>query len=304
MNNGNSKPSVKLTGNAYTHIWESLRYKQWTKNLFVFAGILFSQNIFNFHLLFKTTFAFLIFCLLSGSVYILNDIADLEQDRRHPTKSRRPLASGRLKISHATLVLIIFIPFSLGVSYYLSLSFFLVALAYFLLQVVYSFSLKRIVILDVFAIGCGFVLRVVAGVVVIDVEISPWLLVCTVLLSLFLGLSKRRHELTMLEEEAQDHRKVLGEYSPYLLDQMISVVTASTVVAYALYTMSEETIRKFGTKNLIFTVPFVLYGIFRYLYLIHQKEAGENPENILVTDKPLMIDILLWAVVVGIILYG
>jgi len=288
---------------AFIHIWGSLRPKQWTKNLFLFAGILFSQNIFDFSLLLKVIFAFFIFCLLSGSAYILNDLTDLDQDRRHPVKSHRPLASGKLKVPHAILALMVFILSSLVMSYYLSLSFFLVAFTYLLLQSVYSFSLKRIVILDVFAVACGFVLRVVAGAVAIDVEISSWLLICTILLALFLGLSKRRYELVMIGEGAQNHRKVLAEYSPYLLDQMISVVTASTVVAYSLYTMSEETIGKFGTKNLIFTVPFVLYGIFRYLYLIHQKEAGGNPEDILITDKPLLIDIFLWVITVGIILH-
>ena len=290
-------------GNTHIYIWESLRPKQWTKNLFIFAGILFSQNLFNFHLLLKTTFAFLIFCLLSGSGYILNDLTDLEQDRRHPIKSHRPLASGKLKASYAIVALIIFIPFSLVMSYFLSPSFSLVVLAYFLLQLAYSFSLKNIVILDVFTIACGFVFRVVAGAVVINVEISSWLLICTIFLSLFLGLIKRRHELIMLEDRAKEHRKVLEKYNPYLLDQMISVVTAATILAYALYTMSEETIGRFGNENLIFTIPFVLYGIFRYLYLIYQRRAVGNPEDILVTDKPLLIDILLWVITVGIIVY-
>ncbi|MEW6685328.1 MAG: decaprenyl-phosphate phosphoribosyltransferase [Candidatus Edwardsbacteria bacterium] len=285
-------------------IWESFRSKQWMKNLFIFAGILFSQNILDFLLLSKVIFAFLIFCFLSGSIYIFNDLTDLEQDRRHPVKSHRPLASGRLKAGQAISALIIFIPSSLAVSYWLNLSFFIIALAYFLLQLAYSFSLKNVVILDVFIVAIGFVLRVLAGAVVINVEISSWFLVCAILLSLFLGLSKRRYELVVLKEKAQNYRKVLAEYSPYLLDQMISVVTSATVVAYTLYTVSPETIQKFKTKNLIFTVPFVLYGIFRYLYLIHQKGLGGNPENILVTDKPLMIDILLWVITAGIILYG
>lgn len=285
-------------------IFKSLRPKQWSKNLFIFAGILFSQNIFNLTVLSKVIFAFLIFCLLSGAVYILNDITDLEKDRLHPVKSQRPLASGRLQVSHAVLALTILIVFSLGLSYHLSFPFFLVALAYFLLQLAYSFSLKRIVILDVFAVAGGLVFRVVAGTVVINVEISSWLLICTILLALFLGLSKRRHELVILGEGAQNHRTVLAEYSPYLLDQMISIVTASTVVAYCLYTMSEETIEKFGTRNLIFTIPFVLYGIFRYLYLIHQKGEGGSPENILLNDKPLLVAIFLWIITVGIVLYG
>jgi 4-hydroxybenzoate polyprenyltransferase len=286
------------------YIWQSLRPKQWPKNLAIFVGILFSQNILNLPLLAKTIIAFLIFCLLSGAVYILNDITDLEKDRRHPVKSQRPLASGRLRVSHAIFIFVVIIAFALGLSYYVSLSFFLVAVAYFLLQLAYSFSLKRIVILDVFAIAAGFVLRVVAGTVVINVEFSSWLLICTILLALFLGLSKRRHELVVLGEEAQNHRTVLAEYSPYLLDQMISVVTASTLVAYCLYTMSEETIAKFGTRNLIFTIPFVLYGIFRYLYLIHQKGKGGSPENILLNDKPLLVAIFLWIITVGIVLYG
>ena len=289
---------------TYVLILESLRPKQWTKNLFIFAGLLFSQNILNFPLLLKAILAFIIFCFLSGSMYILNDILDLEQDKRHKAKSQRPLASGILKVPQAIMALAIFIPLLLGISYYLGLSFFLAVLSYLLLQIAYSFFLKHMVILDVFAIACGFVLRVVAGALVINVEISSWLIICTILLALFLGLSKRRHELMLLEKGAQNHRKVLGQYSPYLLDQMISVVTASTVVAYALYTMSAETIRKFDTANLIFTVPFVLYGIFRYLYLVHQTGAGGSPEHVLVTDKPLLIDILLWVIAVMIIVYG
>lgn len=284
-------------------IYKSLRPEQWIKNLFIFAGILFSQNFFNLALLLKVVLAFFTFCLLSGAVYILNDLVDLECDRRNDARSRRPMASGRLKPSFAVLSLVILIPLLLGLSYCLGIYFFLVALIYFLVQLSYSFYLKHIVILDVFAIAFGFVLRVIAGAVVISVEFSSWLLICTFLLALFLGLSKRRHELVIAGEKAQTDRKVLGEYSSYLLDQMISVVTASTVIAYIFYTVSPETITKFGTKNLIYTIPFVLYGIFRYLYLIHQKEKGGNPERILVTDKPLIINILLWVIAVGVILY-
>ena len=285
-------------------VWESLRPRQWMKNLFIFAGILFSVNILVLPLLLKVIFACLVFCLLSGSVYIINDLVDLEQDKRHPVKSGRPLASGRLKRSHAISALAVFIPLSLGASYCLGTPFFLIALTYVVLQLAYSFSLKHIVILDVFAVAFGFVLRVVAGTVVIGVEISRWLLICTILLSLFLALSKRKHEMLLLKEQAHNHRKVLAEYGPHLLDEMISVVTASTVLAYALYTMSEETVGKFGTENLILTAPFVLYGIFRYQYLVHQERVDGNPENILVTDKPLLIAVFLWAVTVGIILYG
>ncbi|HLC14988.1 MAG TPA: decaprenyl-phosphate phosphoribosyltransferase [Thermodesulfovibrionia bacterium] len=283
---------------------ESLRPRQWVKNLFVFAGLLFSLNILNLPFLFKTTLAFFIFCVLSGAVYLLNDLADREKDSHHPVKSKRPIASGRLPAGYAKAAFVFFTVSSLVLAYFLNLQFFLVALLYFTLQVAYTFRLKNLVILDVFSIAFGFVLRVAAGAVVISVEISSWLLTCTILLALFLGLSKRRHELVTLEGAAKKHRKVLRKYSPYLLDQMISVVTSSTVVAYALYTMSEETVAKLGTKNLIFTLPFVIYGIFRYLYLIHQKGEGGNPENILVKDKALMINILLWVFVVSLILYA
>ena len=285
-------------------VGESLRPVQWTKNLFVFAGILFSQNIFNFPLLAKAIYAFFIFCLLSGSVYILNDLTDLKEDRRHPVKCNRPLASGRLKKSKAILALVILLSFSLGMAYSLDISFFLVVLAYLLLQVLYSFFLKSIVILDVFAVAGGFLLRVVAGAVVIDIEISSWLLICTIFLSLFLALGKRRHNLIVVGEGAQSYRKVRGGYDLSLLDQMIFIISALTPLSYILYTLSEETVAKFRTKNLIFTVPFVFYGIFRYLYLIYHKGAGGNPENILIRDIPLIVDILLWVGAVGIILYA
>jgi 4-hydroxybenzoate polyprenyltransferase len=293
-----------MTVNMVKYILESARPRQWTKNCFVFAALLFSKNLFNVPLLFRAVFAFIIFCLLSGCVYLLNDIVDLTGDKIHPVKSRRPLASGRLGISEAMWVLVILTPLSLGASLYLNVSFFLVALTYVLAQLAYSFFLKHIVILDVFAVTLGFVLRVAAGALAIDVESSSWFLICATLLALFLALSKRRHELVTLELNAPSHRKVLSEYSPDLLDQMMSVVTASTVIAYSLYTMSEETITRVGTRNLIYTVPFVLYGIFRYLYLIHKKGEGGNPEMVLITDKPLMIDILLWVITVAIVLYA
>jgi 4-hydroxybenzoate polyprenyltransferase len=282
---------------------KSLRLKQWTKNLFVFAGILFSKNVLNPVMLPRVAAAFAVFCLLSGAVYIINDLCDIKKDRDHPKKSHRPLASGNLRPSAALVFLACIVPLALVCSFLLGMPFFLTTVAYVVLQLAYSFYLKHIVILDVFSIAAGFVLRVIAGALVISVSISSWLVICTILLSLFLGLSKRRHELKILEDEAQNHRKVLEHYSLYLLDQMIAVVTASTLVSYSLYTMSEETVRKFGTTHLVYTVPFVLYGIFRYLYLIHKKDEGGNPETILVSDKPLLFSIFLWALTAGIILY-
>lgn len=291
-----------------THTWylvfKTMRPRQWTKNLLVFAALIFSQNLLNPALAQNVVIAFLVFCILSGSVYILNDLIDLKADRAHPKKSTRPLASGRLKPAAAIIAGVLLVILSLANAFWLNTHFALIALGYFLLQVVYSLVLKHVVILDVLTVAIGFVLRAVAGAEVISVPISSWLLICTILLALFLSLGKRRHELLLLEDNAVHHRKILYEYSPGLLDQMISVVTASTVVAYALYTMSADTIKKFQTDNLKYTIPFVLYGIFRYLYLIHQRSEGGSPERIMFDDKPLLINIILYLVTVWIFTYS
>lgn len=279
---------------------ESIRPKQWTKNLLIFAALLFTANLTDIYLLVRSILAFILFCFLSGSAYILNDLTDLEEDRAHPLKCKRPLASGRLKVSYALGFSLSLATFSLIAGYYLSFNFFLTALIYFLLNLVYSLSLKNIVIVDVLSISLGFVLRAVAGAVVIEVAISPWLLICTLLLALFLALGKRRQELTLLKDKAGYHRRILERYSLSLLDQMISVVTSSTVIAYCLYTFTSQTAQK--AKFLMLTMPFVLYGIFRYLYLIYQKDEGGEPETILLKDKPLIINILLWITACGIII--
>ena len=284
-------------------IVKSLRPYQWTKNHFVFAPLIFSQNIFNFSMVLESVFAFAVFCVLSGAVYILNDLRDMDEDKLHPLKSQRPLASGKLGKKPANVAMIVFFGLGLGAGLALNLNFFFMALAYVVLQVLYSGWLKHVVILDVLLIAAGFLIRVVAGGLAIRVEISHWLLICMFLLALFLALSKRRHELILLNDQAVNHRPILKDYSPYLLDQMISVVTASTVVAYCLYTISAETIAKFGTDYLVLTVPFVLYGIFRYLYLIHQKSEGGNPESLIIKDKPFLVGILLWIVSAILILY-
>lgn len=286
-----------------TEILKSIRPQHWIKNFFIFAAIIFSQNILNLPLILKVFVAFVAFCFLSGSLYILNDLRDLEEDKLHPIKSKRPLASGRLKKSTAVLSFIIFCSLALILAVTVNINFFLISLVYFFLQVAYSFRLKHVVILDVFIIAAGFLIRVIAGGLAIEVYISPWLLICTTLLALFLAFSKRRHELILLEKSATNHRPILKEYSPYLLDQMIAVVTASTVIAYCLYTISEETVTKFGTTRLVFTVPFVLYGIFRYLYLVHQRYKGGSPEALIIKDRPLLFDIFLWIVSALFILY-
>lgn len=282
---------------------KTMRPKQWTKNLFLFAGLIFAHHLFFLDSVVKTVAAFFLFCFLSSAIYIVNDIKDVESDRAHPLKSKRPIAEGQLSIGIAAISAAIIASIALVFAFLLDVEFGYVAIIYFLLFFAYSFFLKHIVILDVLTLAIGFVLRAIAGAVVIDVEFSSWLLLCTILLALFLGLSKRRHELVLLGDNAQSHRKILEEYSPHLLDQMIGVVTASTLMAYALYTMAPETREKFGTSYMILTIPFVIYGIFRYLYLVHQKEQGGNPTTVLITDKPILLNILLWGLVSVLLIY-
>jgi 4-hydroxybenzoate polyprenyltransferase len=280
-----------------------MRPRQWVKNLFVLTPLLFSQNLFAFAAVGRALAAFILFCLASSSVYLLNDIKDRKQDRLHPRKRHRPLAADELSLGIALGAMLALVVCMLAGGVMLSKSLAFVLCAYWLINLLYSSWLKHQVILDVFAIASGFVLRVVGGGVVISVEISHWLLLCTTMLALFLGFSKRRHELVHLGEKAGSHRQVLREYNPHFLDMMIGIATASTVVSYALYTVSEQTVQRFQTQGLLATLPFVLYGIFRYLYLVYQKNQGEDPTRILLTDKPTMINLCLWALTVGVILY-
>jgi len=281
----------------------SMRPGEWTKNLFVFAGLLFGQRLTDSAAVVRSVGAFAIFCALASVVYLVNDVMDREQDRQHPRKRLRPIASGALQSSTAILTAIVLAIGALGAAWWMAPSFGAVATGYVTLLVLYSGPLKHIVIIDVLTIAIGFVLRVVAGAVAVAVPMSPWLLICTILLALFLGLSKRRHELTLLADGAIGHRRILQEYSPYLLDQMIGVVTASTLMAYILYATSHETAEKFGTSLLGLTIPFPLYGIFRYLYLVHHREGGGSPAELLLNDRPLLACVALWAVAVAVIIY-
>ena len=281
----------------------SLRPGQWTKNLLVFAGLLFGHRLFDITAATKATAAFAIFCALSGVVYLINDVVDCESDRRHPLKARRPVASGTLPLPIALGATIVLGAASLAAAFFLGWRFGIVASAFVALLASYSGLLKHIVIIDVLAIAFGFVLRAVAGAVAIDVAISHWLLVCTILLALFIGLAKRRHEIVLLAGGVTSHRPTLGEYSPDLLDQMIAVVAASTLVAYIFYTISPETQEKFGTSWLGLTIPFPLYGIFRYLYLVHQRGGGGSPSDTLLTDRPLLVCVALWVLAVVSIIY-
>ena len=287
----------------FVHLFLSLRPGQWTKNLFVFAALVFSERLTDLTAVLRATAAFLIFCALSGAIYLINDIFDREQDQRHPLKAARPIASGAVSVRLATATAFVLASASLLASAALGVPFLLTAVAYVALLSAYSAFLKNIVILDVLAIAAGFTLRAVAGGAAIFVPVSHWLLVCTMLLALFIALSKRRHELTLLTDTATHHRPILGDYTPYLLDQMISVVTASTLIAYAFYTMSPETIAKFHTTMLSLTIPFPLYGIFRYLYLVHRRDLGGSPSEVLVNDRPLLICVALWALSVIVVIY-
>jgi len=300
---GASRPGGPGVRSTASLLVRSLRPGQWTKNLIVFAGLIFGLELGNLEAVARSLVAFAVFCALSGVVYVVNDIMDREADRRHPLKARRPIASGALSPALAGGLACVLATGALIAAFGLGTGFGAVALAYLLLQSAYSGPLKHIVILDVLTIAIGFVLRAVAGAVAIHAPISHWLLVVTILLALFLALSKRRHELVMLADGATGHRPILGEYSPYLLDQMISVVTASTLVGYIFYCISPETIQKFGTDMLGLTIPFPLYGIFRYLYLVHRREGGGSPSEMLLNDRPLLVCVALWVLAVVVIVY-
>lgn len=293
MTNFFSPYNKKLLG-----LIRSMRPKQWTKNLLLFAGIVFSHNLFDPRLLRLNVYGFLLFCIFSGSVYILNDIVDLEKDRIHPKKCKRPIASGLISRKEGIVFLILSFSAAFLLAYRIRPIFALIGLIYFLLVTFYSFYLKHIVIIDVMTISIGFVLRAIAGTVLIGVAISPWLLLCTFLLSMFLALQKRKGEQMLMAEEKEKSRKTLHEYTPALLDDMLHMVTSSTVMAYSLYTFTgSHSIYMMGT------IPFVIYGIFRYQYIVRTKNMGETPELVLLTDKPLIINILLWVISCVVILY-
>jgi len=279
------------------------RPKQWTKNAVVLAPLVFAERALVLQDVLWALAGFALFCAASSGLYLINDLCDLEQDRLHPQKQRRPLASGQLRRGLATGTAVVLLLLAAGSGVALAPRFGLVLISYVLLTAAYSFGLKSVVILDLFVLATGFVLRAVAGAVIINVQISDWLLVCTFFLALFLALCKRRHERVLLGENAHEHRAVLSHYTPYLLDQMIVAMAAGVMLSYTLYTVAPETVAKFGTTNLKFTVPFVLMGVFRYLYLVHRREQGGAPEKVLLTDLPLILMILSWALVVALVVY-
>ena len=279
------------------------RPNQWTKNLIVFAALIFGRRLEDPAAVGMTCAAFAVFCALSSATYLVNDVVDREQDRQHPLKARRPIASGAVRPGAALSAAFVLSCLGLLAAFQIGAAFGAAAVSYIALLMAYSKWLKHVVILDVLTIAIGFVLRAIAGAAALEVPISQWLLVCTILLALFLALSKRRHELVLLADGATGHRPILGEYSPYLLDQMIGVVTASTLVAYVFYAISPETAQRFGTPLLGLTIPLPLYGIFRYLYLVHRKDKGGSPADLLLNDRPLLLCVALWAAAVILIIY-
>lgn len=284
-------------------LFEALRPHQWVKNSFVFAALLFAERLTDRHSVTVACLAALIFCVISSSVYLLNDVMDREEDRLHPVKRLRPIAAGKMSVTVAAAFAAALAAGALVGSWEVGRGLFEVVAIYAVMNLVYSTWLKHVLLLDVFVIAAGFVLRVMGGGLAIHVRISSWLIVCTTLLALFMALSKRRHELVLLGENGARHRASLEHYSPYFLDQLIAIVTASTVMSYALYTLSTDARTQFPGKHLALTIPFVIFGIFRYLFLVHQREKGGNPTRTLLTDTVLLSTVLLWAASLVLIIY-
>lgn len=280
----------------------TLRPRQWIKNGFIFAALLFDEKLTHWPLLGRTIVAFILFCMISSTVYIVNDLVDLEKDKLHPKKRRRALPSGQLQpwfaIAAAVGILAVCVPLSIWLDVYFGA----VVVGYFILNLAYSFLLKNVVIIDVLVVATGFVLRVAAGVFVAEAErFSPWLYVCTIFVALFLAIGKRRHELSFLQDGADSHRKILNEYSIPLLDEMTRAVSTGTLIAYSLYTFSAENLPP--DHSMMLTIPFVIYLLFRYQYLVHVRGEGGAPEMLLYTDKPLLLALLLWGLTVVLIMY-
>jgi 4-hydroxybenzoate polyprenyltransferase len=287
----------------FKHLLKAMRLRQWTKNSFVFFGLIFDKQLFHVDAFLKTLEGFFLFCLISSAVYLFNDIADIEADRRHPEKKLRPLASGKLPVGIAGTAALILAIISISLGYFLAPVFALIVAIYFAVNLLYSNWLKHVPILDVLIVSSGFVLRVGAGVALITVErFSPWLYMITVLFSLYIGFGKRRAEMTLLSEGATSHRKVLDGYTIPLLDQYITIVSGMTIFAYSLYSFSAPNLPE--NNSMMLTIPFVVYGIFRYLQLIHTGNAAGAPDEVALKDRPLQITVLLWGMAVIAIFYS
>ncbi len=285
-------------------IFELIRPKQWVKNLFVFAPILFAGKLMDLPMLPTNILAFASFCCVSSSVYVLNDIIDVESDRVHKKKRYRPIAAGYVSIKQAKILFVFLIVLTAILSSMLPVLFLITISAYLVNNLLYSFKIKNVVLLDVFSISIGFILRVIAGAVAIDVSVSSWMIITTIFISLFLGISKRRAELSgPNQDNLEKQRKVLSDYDVIFVDQLNTIAATGTIISYALYTVSEKAVNAFHSDKLIYTTPFVLYGIFRYLYLLHQKNLGESPTQIVTKDVPIIINSLLWLITCAVIIY-
>jgi len=303
VTNERAAQPVKSPASSIRGLIKTMRIKQWTKNSFVLAPLVFDGKLFEFVMFDRALIAFFCFCLASSSVYLLNDLVDIEKDRQHPRKRLRPLASGQLSPTLAGVTALAFAAISVVAMGMVDLWAGVVVGAYLIQNLAYSFYLKNIVLIDVMTIAAGFVLRVVAGVLVVDVQnFSPWLYVCVTLVALFMGFGKRRHEISLLEADAGTHRASLEHYNLPFLDQIIGLVTTSALVSYTLYSFEAETALARDGK-MLFTVPFVFYGILRYLYLIHVRKLGGAPEDLILQDKPFLISIILWVVALVVVIY-
>ncbi|HQJ52158.1 MAG TPA: decaprenyl-phosphate phosphoribosyltransferase [Anaerolineae bacterium] len=283
-------------------LFKAMRPKQWSKNVFVLAALVFDLKLLVPEFLGKSLAAFVIFCAVSSAVYLINDLADIEKDRQHPVKRNRPLASGELSPRVAVIAALLLVGLSLPLAFWLDPEFMAIVAGYFVMMILYSFWLKQIVLIDVLTVAGGFVLRVVAGVVLVNTaRFSPWLYLCMVLLALFIAISKRRHELVLLQGNANAHRSIFEDYSLPLLDDMTRMVTACTAMAYSLYTFSAPNLPQ--NHAMMLTTPFVYYGLFRYMYLVHIKNEGGEPEDLVLKDRPLLATVVLWGLVVVLVLY-
>jgi len=301
--NDSASYKARSTHGPFKAFLVSIRIDQWTKNFILFAALVFGGQLLSTAALVQSCVAFLVFCFLSSAMYLLNDVVDQTEDRRHPIKRLRPIAAGTLSPTLAILSAALLGVAGITIGFFLNTSFGIVATAFLGLLILYNHWLKFIIIIDVIAIGVGFVLRAMAGALAIDVPISQWLLMCTILLALFLGCAKRRHELTTLGDEAFLHRKTLSEYRPEFLDQLLSILAGSTIVTYIFYTIDSTTIKNIGTDWITITLLFPIYGIFRYMHLIRRENSKGNPSDILLSDRPLLTCIVLWVVTVTIIIY-
>jgi 4-hydroxybenzoate polyprenyltransferase len=292
-------------------IIQLIRPAHWSKNLVLFAAVLFSPAkvvLANPQVLLAALQGFLAFCLVSGSVYALNDVLDLSADRHHPQKKNRPLPSGRISVAAAVLIAVAFAAAGLAWAFLISTRFGVIVAAYLVTNLVYSAGLKRMVILDVLLLSAGFVYRAIGGVAIVekflpDIYLSYWLILCAFLLSLFLALAKRRREIALLGDAAAAHRASLADYSLQMIDQVIAALTAATLVSYSLYTISDDTLAHYGTRDLFWTIPFVVYGLFRYLYLIYNRSEGGDPAGLLLRDRPTLVNVMLWVLVTAVIVY-